>query len=77
MIPLVPGHAYQLSGMRSDLWVSPHIRYGSPRSIAGIYLGQLVGTRTWHLFEVRIAGQDAGVVMMNSGDLEQLTIREL
>lgn len=76
-IRLVPGHAYRLAAMRADLWVSPHASYGTPPELAGVYLGYLVGTRTWHLFEIRIGGRDAGVVMMHTGDLEQLTITEL
>ncbi len=77
MIPLIPNHAYRLSGMQPTMWAAPHVVYGTPQDVAGIYLGCLAGTRTWHLFEVRIKGKDAGVIMMTTSDLEKITIREL
>jgi hypothetical protein len=77
VIRLYPGHGYVLSGMREDLWASPHQTFGRPPELAGIYLGHLTGTRIWHLFEIRIANKDEGVILMSTADLEQLTIRPL
>jgi hypothetical protein len=77
VIPLRPTHAYLLSGMHPEMWVSPHKRYGTPAEVAGIYLGALAGMRTWHLFEVHIEGKEQGVLLMSAADLERLTITPL
>ena len=72
---MIPGKGYKISG-KID-WVTPHEIYGKPTAIAGIYLGSLSGTRTWHLFEIRLNGEDKGCIMMPEKDLNLLTVEEI
>lgn len=72
--PLVVGQPYLLAEMTPVMWQNAHTTFGCPTKIAAIYLGALVGTRTWHLFEVQVRSADAGVLLMNEGDLQRLTV---
>lgn len=74
---LTPGHGYILSNLRAVIWDNLHPRFGCPDSLAVVYLGSLQGTRLWHLWEVRIAQADAGVLMLNAADLAQITVTPL
>jgi hypothetical protein len=76
-VRLLVGHAYNIEGMRSEMWDVVHKHYGTPERLAGIYLGAIWGTRRWHLFELRFEGRDAGVIVMNDNDLAQLIVTPL
>ncbi len=69
------GRAYYLEGMERDMWDAPHARFGAPKKLAGIYLGSVVGERSWHLFEVWVGGKEEGVILMNEDDVKKLRIR--
>lgn len=75
--PLIRLRAYQLSGMVPAMWGNAHTRFRTPFAVAAIYLGSIQGTRTWHLFEVQYDDKEAGVLLMPTSDLNQLTVEEL
>jgi hypothetical protein len=74
---VIVGHAYQLSGLQALRWDSTHVKFGQPDVIAAVYIGSLTGSRTWHLFEVRVAGEDAGVLLLPDADLVRITVEEI
>jgi hypothetical protein len=68
----VKGQAYRLAGIEPAMWGNVHPVYGTPRTVAGLYLGSLVGERTWHGFEIWADGMEVGVIFMNQTDLDAL-----
>ena len=73
----VVGKPYLLQGLHHVVWDNKHPQYDQPSQVAAIYLGALQGTRLWHLFEIRVERKDAGVILMNDGDLQQTTVTPL
>lgn len=71
------GQAYQLSGMTPAMWHNAHTRFGQPASVAGRYLGGVIGTRTWHIFEIQHETQDIGVLLLTAADAALLTIEAI
>lgn len=74
---MIIGSAYLLTGLNNVTWGNTHPRYGRPDRLAVVYLGSLQGTRAWHLCEVRVAGADAGVLLIDEADFVQITITPL
>lgn len=74
---LIPGRAYRLEGMAPEMWDNSHKDFGRPRALAVLYLGEVHGTRTWHIFEVWIHQRERGALMMTAHDLERLTVTEI
>jgi hypothetical protein len=64
---------------RRKCGTSGHPRYGKPRALAGRYLGPpaFAGRREWHIFEIYVGVEDAGAIILNRQDLEQMTIKRL
>jgi hypothetical protein len=59
------------------MWGNAHPTFGQPHDLAGVYLGSLVGTRTWHLFEIHLDRREVGVLLMNDTDLDRLVVTEV
>ena len=74
---MIAEHAYQLTGLRALVWDNAHARYGQPDTIAAIYLGHVVGARTWHIFEIRVAGDEVVVLLMPDADLARIVVEEI
>jgi len=78
MLPrLVPGFAYYLEDIPAKVWDVGHPKYGKPRALAGRYLGSFRGRREWHIFEIYVGVEDAGAIILNRNDLEQMTVKRL
>ncbi len=78
-IELKEFQSYLLMGLDDAkvVWDNFHPLFGKPNMVAAIYLCSCKGTRIWHIFEVRHEGRDAGVILMNSDDLNKIKIQEL
>jgi len=76
---LVPGFAYYLEDIPPKVWDVGHPKYGKPRALAGRYLGPPTtpGRRDWHIFEIYVGVEDAGAIILNRQDLEQMTVKKL
>lgn len=74
---MIVGQAYVLGNLRAAIWDNAHPRFGCPDTLAVIYLGAVQGTRLWHLWEVRIAQVDTGVLLLHEADLAKITVTPL
>lgn len=74
---LVAGFSYYLEGIPAKLWDVGHPRFGKPRALCGRYLGAVQGRREWHVFEIWVGDQEEGAILLNTMDLEAISVQRL
>jgi hypothetical protein len=70
-------HAYHLRGMKRSMWQVAHPVYGKPSSIVGVFIGMWDGTRNWYGFEIRVRGEEKGMIFIPQEDLDMMTLTDL
>jgi hypothetical protein len=63
--------------MKRKMWQVAHPLYGKPSSIVGVFIGRWDGTRNWYGFEVRVHGEEKGMIFIPEEDLDVMTVTDL